>query len=545
MIKKKYIKKIVTFFAVVSAFGTVNAFAEDNMIFISDGNIVFTQKLENAQANKKITLTVTDEDYVYTDEAAWKNSDENKIVYLGDAQSDNEGNVSFNFKLNKNGIYNVYLGGGSEKPRSYKLEYTNKTANDTAVALLNEYCKKQDINGIKNLLDTNRFELRLYSDLYNKADLTDAAKLISENQSGASKDLDTDTAKDLIQKAFIVVGLNKKQINSIDEYKDELGIVGTNAEKYYKSSNAASITQRLQKNQIKSINEYDELLLDAILTSAVNKNDGTDVIENILNDYKSKYSIKRDITVSLCKAVANKNDYETFSEVASFANSYKEEDETHGGSSSAGGSPSRNTGGSSVIVPPSSQQSNRQTSVEIFRDVEKGHWASDAINNLYYKNIVNGKSADEFYPNDSVKREEFVSMLIKTFKINIVDDNFDMEDVKPDNWYYDAVKSAYSANIVNGISDKLFGAGMNITRQDLSVMIYNALSVSDITLSKKTESIDFDDKAKISDYAKEAVEYLQQAEIISGYPDNTFRPQDNATRAEAAVIIFRLLDFIK
>ena len=57
-------------------------------------------------------------------------------------------------------------------------------------------------------------------------------------------------------------------------------------------------------------------------------------------------------------------------------------------------------------------------------------------------------------------------------------------------------------------------------------------------LEKKTTLIDFTDYDTVSDYAVVAVDTLARAQIINGFEDGSFRPQDNITRAEIAKVIY-------
>ena len=59
--------------------------------------------------------------------------------------------------------------------------------------------------------------------------------------------------------------------------------------------------------------------------------------------------------------------------------------------------------------------------------------------------------------------------------------------------------------------------------------------------AEDAQEIIFGDEAEISDYALEAVKHLSGAGIINGYEDGTFGPQRTLTRAEAARIIYGVL----
>ena len=129
-------------------------------------------------------------------------------------------------------------------------------------------------------------------------------------------------------------------------------------------------------------------------------------------------------------------------------------------------------------------------------------------------------------------------MLIAAFDLKLAGYGMSFDDVPPEAWFYDYVRIAYDAEIITGIDDTHFGAGQNITRQDICVMAYRALSVCDIAIPDLTEKIVFADEADISDYATEAVNVLQTAGIINGDDNGRFNPSATATRAEAAKIIY-------
>ena len=95
-----------------------------------------------------------------------------------------------------------------------------------------------------------------------------------------------------------------------------------------------------------------------------------------------------------------------------------------------------------------------------------------------------------------------------------------------------------SNGVIKGIDENNFGAGINITRQDMAVIILRAAQAKGIDLTPVREYAGFDDEADIADYAKEAVKTLYEAGIINGR-GNSFEPNENASRAESVYIIFK------
>lgn len=174
----------------------------------------------------------------------------------------------------------------------------------------------------------------------------------------------------------------------------------------------------------------------------------------------------------------------------------------------------------------------------VFNDISSVKWATEAISELYLKGIVNGTGNGNFSPNDYVTREQFAKMLV--LALGIYDDNAEciFDDAQND-WYTKYIASLNKHKIVNGIGDNLFGVGQNISRQDMAVMIYNAFEYSEYEfVSQKTSFDDFD---SIADYACDAVAYLAGDGVLNGMDDGNFMPFENASRAEAAVVIESLM----
>ena len=75
-------------------------------------------------------------------------------------------------------------------------------------------------------------------------------------------------------------------------------------------------------------------------------------------------------------------------------------------------------------------------------------------------------------------------------------------------------------------------------------MIYNALMQADVVLSEKNNELVVKDADLVAPYAKEAVDALCRAGIISGDQDGFFNPKNSASRAEIAVILYHVINLI-
>ena len=133
-------------------------------------------------------------------------------------------------------------------------------------------------------------------------------------------------------------------------------------------------------------------------------------------------------------------------------------------------------------------------------------------------------------------REALVKMIVDAKNILNNSAECDFTDLPSDFWAYRYVASAVENNIVSGYEDSSFGIGNNITRQDMAVMLVRAAGIV------ADGGCDFADSDQISGYAKDSVAAMRQYGIINGYEDNTFRPGKSATRAEAAKIIYDMIE---
>ncbi len=210
----------------------------------------------------------------------------------------------------------------------------------------------------------------------------------------------------------------------------------------------------------------------------------------------------------------------------------------------AGGAGVYSRGNVSPVTPVSDNTKEDVSIQDIFKDISEYDWAAEAIKNLYEKSIIKGKENGEFAPGDNVAREEFTAMIVRAFDLTYegkTSKNF--FDIKEGDWFENYVKVAASRGIVSGMPDGSFGVGQMITRQDMAVILVNLLKNNNISVV--AEDSVFSDFNEVDPYAETAVKTLSQLKIINGFEDNTYRPRNSMTRAEAAVVVNRILTYME
>lgn len=182
-----------------------------------------------------------------------------------------------------------------------------------------------------------------------------------------------------------------------------------------------------------------------------------------------------------------------------------------------------------------------------FADIQ-GIWAQRDIEIVASKQIVNGVSEEIFEPNRNVTRAEFATLLVKALGLELVKEKSKFADVPEDAWYKDPVNTAKHYGLINGIGAAEFAPNQNITREQAAVMIMKAYELGSgrkLDSIVTTMEIRFKDYDQVSQWAKRLVVLADAVGIMKGREGAMFAPMDHTTRAEAAVIVKKLLDSIK
>ena len=277
---------------------------------------------------------------------------------------------------------------------------------------------------------------------------------------------------------------------------------------------------------------------------------GTDV--NGISSSEARYIINNinssDITIDAIAALIDEAEKEAASSTGSSGGS--------GGGGGAGGGGGTASGGSNS-VPGSSiglnintetgqigsgitSGGNVETQTPLFTDLSGYGWAETAVYYLADRQVINGYGDGTFRPGENVTREAFVKMLVEVFDIPMNGSSVSFEDVPADRWSHAYVCAAAEAGIVTGVSESEFAPDANITRQDAAVMIYRALAYKGIAAA--AGELSFTDSELIADYAAEAVSALSASGIINGMDDGSFAPTGITSRAQAAVMLYRVAD---
>lgn len=203
------------------------------------------------------------------------------------------------------------------------------------------------------------------------------------------------------------------------------------------------------------------------------------------------------------------------------------------------------TGNDSGVIPETTPEAIRYAmalvrgiDVPQFTDVPEGAWYHDYVYDLVYRGVVNGMTATTYEPEGKLTRAQFVKLLACSLAdaetLKTYEGKHPFKDSEG-HWAEAYIAWAKDKGIVEGVSATEFDPEAPITREQMATIFGRYALKQGIELPKDAAPAEsFPDADKISEYAREFVELMRIAGILNGYEDGTFRPQGNATRAEAA-----------
>lgn len=341
---------------------------------------------------------------------------------------------------------------------------------------------------------------------------------------------------------------NTLGLNSADVYY----IYGT----MLSENDRQAIAELIVSGTYSASQDIKEVCAEKIILYALSKLNGWESVKNIFNKGRAFFTgannIDSLITAANARAdgylIYNKLQSQTFASLgyaaAAFRNAYNEVVNQAGGNPAAGGGGSGGSSGGwgnlgkNLLIPSNDVNEMPDPGANgPFNDLDGSEWAKDAIIKLYEKGIVSGKGNGGFAPKDSITREEFVKLFIVAVNEYNPDAKNEFSDLDG-HWSAAYVASAVSGGFISGVSEDKFGAGENISREDMAAIIYRYLKDKNLPM---TQTVGFADEETAADYAKDAIAFLHEAGIVSGDENGNFRPFASSTRAEAVVMIDKML----
>ncbi|HAS00310.1 MAG TPA: scaffolding protein [Brevibacillus sp.] len=186
---------------------------------------------------------------------------------------------------------------------------------------------------------------------------------------------------------------------------------------------------------------------------------------------------------------------------------------------------------------PAKVEKEGNSTTRTFDDLKNHKWAQNSIELLNSKGIILGTSDHTFTPKAAMKGGDFALIVMRMFDLK-PDVAGNTPDVSQDSYYSGAITSLKDQGIIQGFEGEQFNPDTPITRQDLMVILYQAMIKSGMEL-KKGEAAElnrFADSNQVKNNAKEAISALVAEGIVKGDGKN-LNPTAPASRAEIAVLL--------
>jgi hypothetical protein len=177
-----------------------------------------------------------------------------------------------------------------------------------------------------------------------------------------------------------------------------------------------------------------------------------------------------------------------------------------------------------------------------FTDVITTKWYHVYVDYVVEKGYLSGTTETTFSPDNVTTRGMLVTILYRIAGTPSVEGYANpFTDVKTGDYYEKAVKWAYKNEYVKGITETTFAPNAAVTREQMVMILYryyNGQKVSKDMLST------FSDRDRVSEYAKEAMNWAVYHGIVSGIASGTgdtlLAPKGKATRAQFSTILYHL-----
>ncbi len=187
--------------------------------------------------------------------------------------------------------------------------------------------------------------------------------------------------------------------------------------------------------------------------------------------------------------------------------------------------------------------------IKMYSDVKPGDWFADEIDRAVKSGFLSGYGNGIYKPRENIARKEFAAMLYRMAGSPKLPGNagaHHYKDVPSGSYYEKAVQWGYANKLIYGYDDEIFGSVDMITREQVCAILYRYLVYSGKQLPVgKGDILKYSDQDQVQKYTRDAVDAMLNAGLLKGTTDGRLRPRDPISRAEAAAMLIRVLDYIK
>lgn len=180
-----------------------------------------------------------------------------------------------------------------------------------------------------------------------------------------------------------------------------------------------------------------------------------------------------------------------------------------------------------------------------FTDLTLESWYHKATDFVLEHGYMVGTNDGKFAPDAALTRAQLVTILYRMNDCPTVTKTCEFTDVVAGSYYEKATIWAAENGITNGIGQQSFAPNLVVNREQAVTFFARYAKY----LGKDTSAVEsleqFEDADEVSAYAKDAVAWAVQTDLLCGTSNNRLAPKETATRVQAAALIQRLCQTVQ
>lgn len=161
-------------------------------------------------------------------------------------------------------------------------------------------------------------------------------------------------------------------------------------------------------------------------------------------------------------------------------------------------------------------------------------WMTPYLENAIQYGILREDLIDNPQPEETITRGEFISMVNRAYGYTDTGPT-PFTDVFLEDWYYEDIGTAYHMGYFKGTSPSTASPKDYLTREQAAVLLARNMMLEE----RSGEVLGYTDSRHFASWSRGIIEAVTQAGVITGFPDGSYRPQDNVTRIQVAVMLMR------
>lgn len=177
----------------------------------------------------------------------------------------------------------------------------------------------------------------------------------------------------------------------------------------------------------------------------------------------------------------------------------------------------------------------------IFTDTSSQTYYSDAVDDCYARGIIKGITEHQFAPHQNLTRGMLVTMLYRFAGSPEVTGETSFSDVREESYFYLPVVWAEQNQIASGYPNGTFQPNQSITREQMLTMLLRYVKNQGADTGIRDSLSNYEDRDRISPFALDAMEWAVGNGVIYGISPTTLAPQGQSTRAQTATVLYRTL----